>query len=135
MGAPFVRLVGMARSPIAAAMVGKTIGNTIAAGEIPVYVGRFGKTKDEIFVTAAELRKELGEEEFEKLPAGAIGLYTYYERLAQGLRQLMAGSRKFSLEYITRDDISALTHEAAERSGIQFVMDTDQEEARQILAN
>ena len=135
MGAPFVRLVGMARSPIAAAMVGKTIGNTIEAGEVPVYVGRFGKTKDEIFVTAAELRKELGEDEFERLPAGAIGIYTYYERLAQGLRQLMAGSRKFSLEYITRDDITALTHEAAERSGIQFVMDADQEEAQKILAS
>ena len=38
--------------------------------------------------------------EFEKLPTGALGLYTYYERLAQGLRQLMAGSRKFALEYI-----------------------------------
>jgi len=25
-------------------------------------------------------------------------VYTYYERLAQGLRQLMAGSRKFAVE-------------------------------------
>jgi len=134
MGAPFVRLVGMARSPIAAAMVGKTIGNSIEAGEVPVYVGRFGKTKEEIFVTSAELRQALGDKEFERLPAGAIGLYTYYERLAQGLRQLMAGSRKFALSCITRDDLAALTHEAAERSGIQFVMDTDREEAQNILA-
>ncbi len=29
MGAPFVKLVGMARGPIAAAMVGKTIGRAI----------------------------------------------------------------------------------------------------------
>jgi hypothetical protein len=29
-------------------------------------------------------------------------LYTYYERLAQGLRQLMAGSRKFAVDYISR---------------------------------
>lgn len=133
MGAPFVKLVGMARSPIAAAMVGKTIGKTIANGDIPVYVERFGKTKEEIFVTAETLRKELGDQEFEKVPTGAIGLYTYYERLAQGLRQLMAGSRKFSLDYISRDDITALTHEAAERSGIQYVMDADRAEAEQIL--
>ena len=52
-------------------------------------------------MTAAMLRKELGDKEFDGLPAGAIGLYTYYERLAQGLRQLMAGSRKFALRHIS----------------------------------
>jgi hypothetical protein len=94
LGAPFVKLVGMARFPIAAAMVGKTIGRAIDENSLPVYVERFGSTRDEIFVTASELRKELGNREFESLPPGAIGLYTYYERLAQGLRQLMAGVRK-----------------------------------------
>ncbi len=108
----------MARSPIAAAMVGKTIGRTIDEHEIPVYVERFGSTKDEIFVTAPELRKELGDDEFERLPTGAIGLYTYYERLAQGLRQLMCGARKFDLSHISRDDLAALTREAADVSGI-----------------
>jgi glutamate synthase domain-containing protein 2 len=133
MGAPFVKLVGMARSPIAAAMVGKTIGRAIDNNQLPVYVERFGDSIDEIFVTASELRKELGDDEFEKLPTGAIGLYTYYERLAQGLRQLMAGSRKFTLEYVSRDDIAALTPEAAEISGIPYVMDVDKAEADEIL--
>jgi len=134
LGAPYVKMIGMARGPIAAAMVGKTIGRTIADHQVPVYVERFGTTKDEIFVTAAHLRKELGDAEFEKLPTGAIGLYTYYERLAQGLRQLMAGSRKFALEHITRDDIAALTPEAARVSGIGYVMDVDKAEAKKILA-
>ena len=131
--APFVRLVGMARSPIAAAMVGKTIGRTIDEHQVPVYVERFGVTKDEIFVTAHELRRMLGDAEFDKLPTGAIGLYTYYERLGQGLRQLMAGSRNFATEHISRDDIAALTHEAAEISGIQHVMDADKKEVEAIL--
>nr|MBN2277344.1 FMN-binding glutamate synthase family protein [candidate division Zixibacteria bacterium] len=133
LGAPFVKMIGMARSPIAAAMVGKTIGNAINAHQLPVYVERFGSTIDEIFVTAADLRHELGNNEFAKIPAGAIGLYTYYERLAQGLRQLMAGARKFSLEHMTRDDLCALTKEAAERSGITYVMDVDRAEAVSIL--
>ena len=133
MGAPFVKLIGMARAPIAAAMVGKTIGRTIDENQIPVYIERFGQSKDEIFVTAAELRQDLGDEEFEKIPTGALGLYTYYERLAQGLRQLMAGCRKFALEYISRDDITALTREAAERSGIQFIMDVDKSKVMEIL--
>ncbi len=132
-GAPFVKLVGMARSPIAAAMVGKTIGMAIEAHQLPVYVERFGQSRDEIFVTSGELRKELGDKEFEALPAGAIGLYTYYERLAQGLRQLMCGSRKFTIEHITRDDIAALTREAAEISGIQYIMDVGKEEVEEIL--
>jgi glutamate synthase domain-containing protein 2 len=135
LGAPYVKLIGMARAPIAAAMVGKTIGKAIEAGQIPVYIERFGNNKDEIFVTASSLRKELGEKEFEKIPTGALGLYTYYERLAQGLRQLMAGSRKFALKHMTRNDIAALTLEAAKISGIQYIMDADKEEVDKILTS
>ena len=133
LGAPYVKLIGMARSPLAAVMVGKTIGKTIDSHELPVYVERFGTTKDEIFVTSGDLRKELGDKKFEELPTGAIGLYTYYERLAQGLRQLMAGNRKFGLEHVRRDDIAALTHEAADISGIQYLMDVDKNEVDEIL--
>ena len=133
LGAPFVKLVGMARAPIAAAMVGKTIGRAIEESQLPVYVERFGSTKEEIFVTATSLRNELGVEQFEELPTGAIGLYTYYERLAQGLRQFMAGSRKFTVDLISRNDIAALTHEAAAISGIPFIMDVDEDEVKGIL--
>ena len=133
MGAPYVKLVGMARGPIAAAMVGKTIGRTIDAMQVPVYIERFGNSKDEIFVTASELRRELGKDEFDKLPTGALGLYTYFERLTQGLRQIMAGSRKFSLEHISRDDIAALTPDAARVSGISYIMDVDKEQALNLL--
>ena len=133
LGAPFVKLVGMARSPIAAAMVGKTIGRAVQDGQLPVYVERFGNSIDEIFVTASELRKELGDSEFESLPPGAIGLYTYYERLAQGLKQLMNGSRKFSPEFISRDDIASLTKEAADISGIKYITEVDKEEVENIL--
>ncbi len=133
LGAPFVKMVGMARAPIAAAMVGKTIGKAIEENELPVYVERFGTSKDEIFVTSTELRNRLGVEQFDQVPTGAIGLYTYYERLAQGLRQLMAGVRKFSLEHMTRNDLAALTHEASEISGIPFVMDVDKDEVEAML--
>jgi glutamate synthase domain-containing protein 2 len=134
LGAPFVRLVGMARAPIAAAMVGKTIGQAIDEQRLPVYVERFGQTREEIFVTAAALRHELGDDHYERLPAGALGLITYYERLAQGLRQIMAGSRKFGTGYISRDDIAALTPESATITGLPHVMDVDREEVERLLA-
>jgi len=133
LGAPYVKLVGMARAPIAAAMVGKTIGRTIEERQIPVYVERFGHSKDEIFVTANTLREEIGKRAFDKIPTGALGLYTYYERLAQGLRQFMAGSRKFALQYITRNDLASLTRECADVSGIPYITDLDMEKAEKIL--
>lgn len=131
--APYVKLIGMARGPIAAAMVGKTIGRRINEDKLPVYVERFGRSVEEVFVTASDLKDELGEETFNKVPPGALGLYTYYERLAQGLRQMMCGSRKFALEHISRDDIAALTREASDVSGISYIMETDQEEVEKIL--
>jgi glutamate synthase domain-containing protein 2 len=132
-GAPYFKLIGMARAPIAAAMVGKTIGRAIDDHQVPVYVERFGNTKDEVFVTAAKLRKELGDAEFDKIPTGALGLYTYYERLAQGLQQLMAGSRKFSLKHMTRGDLACLTREAADITGLPYVMEVDQKDSLEIL--
>jgi glutamate synthase domain-containing protein 2 len=132
LGAPYFKMIGMARAPLAAAMVGKNIGLAIEEGDLPVYVSRFGQTKDEIFETAPELKTKYSEK-FDDIPTGAIGLYTYMKRLHQGLRQIMAGSRKFALEYITRDDISALTREASEISGIPYIMDCDKEKAEEML--
>lgn len=132
LGAPYFKVVGMARGPMAATMVGKTIGKRIAESQIPVYVERFGTTAEEIFVTAPELKQKYGKR-FYEIPTGAIGLYTYFRRLSQGLRQLMAGNRKFSLNYITRDDIAALTEEASRISGIPHILDVDHEEVEKIL--
>ena len=46
----------------------------------------------------------------------------------------MAGSRKFSVDYITRDDIAALTRESAEISGVQHIIDVDRAQVEEILA-
>ncbi|MBL7093963.1 FMN-binding glutamate synthase family protein [candidate division KSB1 bacterium] len=135
LGAPYVKLIGMARGPLAAAMVGKTIGKKIDESMIPVYVERFGDSIEEIFVTAADVKHELGADTFKELPTGALGLYTYFERLAQGLRQLMTGNRKFTLAHVERDDIAALTRECADISGITYITDVDKEEVEKILAS
>jgi len=132
MGAPYFKLAGMARAPLAAAMVGKNIGLAIEEGDLPVYISRFGRKKEEIFETAPELKKKYGER-FDDIPTGAIGLYTYMKRLQQGLRQIMCGSRKFALAHISRDDIAALTREACDISGIPYIMDCDMEIAEKIL--
>ncbi len=130
--APHCKAIAMARAPLAAAMVGKTIGKAIDSKQLPVYLERFGHTRESIFVTAEGLKREYNSN-YERIPTGAIGLYTYYERLAQGLRQLMCGARKFALKHITCNDIAALTPEASRVSGIPLVSDIDKEEVDKIL--
>lgn len=85
-----------------------------------------------LFAVGAELKERYGKDSA-KLPAGAIGMYSYIQRLKQGLQQLMAGARKFALKYIDRDDLMALTREAADVSGIPYVMDADANEVNNIL--
>ncbi|MCS5695615.1 FMN-binding glutamate synthase family protein [Desulfofundulus thermocisternus] len=132
-GAPYVKAIGMARSPLTAAMVGKTVGEAVKSGKVPNEYKKYGESLEQVFIAASELKEKLGAEAFERLPVGAIGVYTYFERLAQGLRQFMCGARKFALSYITRDDVTALTREAAEITGIRYIMDVDAEEVEEIL--
>ncbi|MBT9171261.1 MAG: hypothetical protein DDT18_01633 [Actinobacteria bacterium] len=132
LGAPYVKAIGMARGPLVAAMVGKTIGQKIQEGRLPSSVQKYGESLDEIFIASAELKSRYGRD-YKRIPPGALGLYTYLQRVAQGLRQLMGGARKFALEFIDRSDIAALTREAAEISGIAYIMDADKDEVDEIL--
>ncbi len=134
LGAPYVKAIGMARGPLCAAMVGKTVGNRVIAKDLPKTIERYGNSMEEVFFSGVGLRNKYGET-FEELNAGAMGVYTYFQRLAQGLSQLMCGARKFNLGYIARDDIAALTREAAEISGITYITELDKEEAWSILTN
>jgi hypothetical protein len=45
----------------------------------------------------------------------------------------MAGSRNFRIDTISRKDLMALTREAAEVSGIPYIMEAYREEAERIL--
>ena len=71
--------------------------------------------------------------DFNDIPLGAIAIYTYGQKFRTGLQQLMAGSRNFRLSTISRDDLMALTEEAAYVSGIPYVMEARREEAERVL--
>ena len=132
LASPYVKAICMGRATFAAAMAAKTVGRLIKEGKVPEEYKKYGDTVEQIFV-AAETLKAKYRKDFEDIPVGAIGMYTYYDRLATGLKQLMAGERKFALKHITRDDIFALTREDASISGIPYVMDCDKEEINRIL--
>jgi glutamate synthase domain-containing protein 2 len=132
LAAPYIKAVCLGRASMTAAMVGNTVGQMIKSGKLAPEIAKFGTDVEHIFILAAKLRERYGKD-FEKIPAGTIGMLTYFDRLNAGLQQLMAGARKFALPYISRTDICALTREAAQVTGIEYVMESDQEEAAEIL--
>lgn len=134
MGAPFVKAVCMGRALMIPGMVGKNIAKWLAEKSLPKSVAQFGDTPEQIFVSYEELIKKYGAKTVKELPMGAIGLYTFSQKMRTGLQQLMAGSRNFSLKTISRNDLMALTEEAEKVSGIPYVMRAYREEAEKILA-
>jgi glutamate synthase domain-containing protein 2 len=135
MGAPFTKAVCMGRALMIPGMVGKNIGLWLQEGAnaLPKTVSAFGSTVEEIFVCYEGLVTKYGKDTVKNLPLGAIGLYTFVDKLRVGLQQLMAGSRNFRISTIGRDDLMALTPEAAKVSGIPYVMDAYKEEAEEII--
>ena len=109
-------------------MVGKNIEKWIKDGDLPKTVSKYGKTIEEIFVCYEELKEKFGPR-LKEIPMGAVGIYTYTQKFKIGLQQFMAGSRNFRISTMSRDDLMALTPEASEVSGIEYVMDARFDEA------
>jgi glutamate synthase domain-containing protein 2 len=131
LGAPYVKAICLGRALMTAAMVGKTHGKLMAEKmELEGEDVEEGYLK--LFAVGTQLKERFGND-FGKLPPGAIGMYSYIDRMHQGLQQFMAGARKFALKHIDRNDLVALTREVADVSGISYVMEHDQTEIDQIL--
>jgi len=133
LGAPFVKAVCMGRALMIPGMVGKNIAQWLKDGKLPNTVSQFGSTPEEIFVCYEEVKDLVGPDEMKTLPLGALGVYSYAEKIRVGLQQLMAGARCFSVPAISRDDLMSLTGECATVTGIPYLMDANREEALDIL--
>jgi glutamate synthase domain-containing protein 2 len=133
LGAPYVKAVCMGRALMIPGMVGKNIAQWLRDGNLPKTVSDFGKTPEEIFVNYEKVKDLVGAEEIKNIPLGAIGIYSYADRLRVGLQQLMAGARRFNIEVISRRDLMSLTEECAKVTGIPYLMDCYREEALKIL--
>jgi len=120
MGAPYVKCIAMARAPITAAMKAKYIGDLIEQKKAsPSILRNLGIQKDkdpesltlnEAFVEYDNLHKMY---DSEKIPPSAVGVYTYLSsKLGIGIKQLLAGTRKFRLDLIDRHDIAYISQRA-----------------------
>lgn len=133
LGAPFVKAVCMGRALMIPGMVGKNIEQWIKDKDLPKTVSEFGETPEQIFVCYEKVRDIVGKDEIKNIPLGAIGIYSYSDKIKVGLQQLMAGARCFSVPAITRKELMSLTHECEEVTKIPFVMDAYRQEALDIL--
>ncbi len=133
LGAPFTKAVCMGRALMIPGMVGKNIKNWMEEGKLPQTVSQFGTTPEEIFVNWEDVKEIVGAKEMKNIPWGAIGIYSYSERIRVGLQQLMAGTRNFNVSTVSRRDLMSLTEDCAKVSGIPYLMDAYREEAIAIL--
>jgi len=132
-GAPFVKAVCMGRALMIPGMVGKNIAQWLKDGKLPNTVGQFGSKPEEIFICYEEVKDLVGAKEMKNIPLGAVGVYSYCEKIKVGLQQLMAGARHFSLSRMSRRDLMSLTEECAKVTGIPYLMNAYREEAMAIL--
>jgi len=135
LGAPFSKAVCMGRALMIPGMVGKNIAEWMKDGKLPNTVSQFGSTPEEIFVCYEQVKNIVGANEMKNMPLGAIGIYSYSDKIRVGLQQLMAGARCFSVPAITRNELMSLTEECAKVTGIPYLMEAYRKEALKILTS
>lgn len=145
LGSPYVKLICMGRALMIPGFVGANIEGALDPDrkaavnghwdKLPAAVNELGHTPDEIFAGWHDLARKVGTSEMEKIPLGAVAVWTLCDKLIAGLQQLMAGARKFSLPALSRDDLFAINRETARETGLDYVSEAGDARAREILNN
>ncbi|MDZ7666062.1 MAG: glutamate synthase-related protein [Desulfotignum sp.] len=111
--------IGLCRASMAAAMTAETIGEQIKKGQVPERFKPYGATIEEIFCDLPDLRALYGTRA-NGFPPGAIGVFSYLNKIAFGLRHFAALNRKFNLDLLDKSDLIPLTSEARALMGNQW---------------
>ncbi len=141
--APFTKLVCMGRAPMIPGYLGSNIQGVFQPenkkalnghwDKLPAAVSDIGKTPEEIFAGWEIVKNKVGAKEMKNIPFGAIAMVGYADKLGCGLQQFMAGARKFNLAEIKRDDLLAANKETAEVTGIDYMLEAQEDSAMKIL--
>jgi glutamate synthase domain-containing protein 2 len=131
---PLVKAVLMGRSPITAAMKASYFKQLAAEGRLPKsFTDKFGSTPDKFFIATPELKAKYGKR-FEEIPLESVGVYTYLmDRVGVGLKQLMAGNRKWNLNLLSRGDLMSLSTIATQVTGIPLAHEVENDAVKKIL--
>lgn len=112
LGAPYVTMIGLCRSTMAAAMVGKQVGSMLEAGKVPAHLQKFGSTAEELFLELGEVRGLYPDGRADRASLGAVGGYSYLRKMAFGVQHFAALNRKFDVSLIDKSDLIPLTMDA-----------------------
>jgi hypothetical protein len=131
---PLVKAVLMARSPITAVMKSSYFLQLAQKNKLPrAFTDRYGATPDRFFIATPELKKKYAER-FGEIPLEAIGVYTYLtDRVGTGLKQMMAGTRKWKLALLDRNDLMSLSERATKVTGIPTAEEVEKDAIERIL--
>ncbi|NLV99210.1 MAG: FMN-binding glutamate synthase family protein [Clostridiaceae bacterium] len=108
-----ISCVGICRAAMTAAMTAKNIGERVKNADIPKNMKQFGDTVEEVFYDLADLRSLYGKAA-DDFSLGAVGVYSFLNKIDFGLRHFAALNRKFDISYLDRSDLIALTKAAKE---------------------
>jgi len=133
LGSPHTKAVCMGRALMIPGMVGKNFEKWYKDKKLPPTVSKFGSTPEEIFTCYEQVKMLVGNEEIKNIPFGAIGIYSFCDKLKVGLKQLMAGARCFRVHAITRKELMSLTKECSEITGVEYIKDAYRKEAMEVL--
>jgi hypothetical protein len=131
---PFIKAVLLGRSPITAAFKGGYFKQLADEGKLPkTFADRFGATPDKFFIAAPDLKKKYGAR-FKEIPWEAVAVYTYLtDRIGVGLKQMLAGNRKWKLDLISRNDLMSLSERAAKVTGVPMPDEVEKDAVEKIL--
>jgi hypothetical protein len=132
---PIVKAIGMARAPLTAVMKSSHFVDLAGEGRLPkAFADQYGTHPEQFFISSADLQREYGKAVGGEIPWSAVGVYTYLtDRVGVGLKQLLAGSRKWKLGLLSRDDLASLTERCAKVTGIPLVEEARREAFRNML--
>ncbi len=144
LGAPYTKLVCMGRALMIPGFLGANVEGALHPewkarlcgnwDALPAsFAQEYGQTPEEIFAGYYDVKRKVGAAEMQRVPLGAVALWTLADKLAAGLQQLLAGARKFDVSAISRDDLFAANRDTARETGIRFLTDAGDEQAKQIL--
>ncbi|SMD10590.1 Glutamate synthase domain-containing protein 2 [Desulfocicer vacuolatum DSM 3385] len=110
-GDGYVQGIGLCRASMAAAMTAKNIGQQIREGNVPERFKSYGTTIEEIFCDLPDLRALYGTRA-NGFPTGAMGVFSYLNKIAFGLKHFAALNRKFDIGLLDKSDLIPLTADA-----------------------
>jgi len=144
LGSPYVKAVCIGRALMIPAFLGSNVEGVLRPerkeevngnwNSLPKTIKEMGEAPPNIFSGWFDVEDKIGEDQMENIPFGAVAMWNYVDKLKAGLKQLMAGARKFKLNAINRGDLMSANKETKQITGIPHMVEAYDDEAKQILS-